>query len=171
MKTFILCVVATLLIVGQSLAGEKKIARKDIPSAVLSAFSTQYPNATIKGQAKETEKGKTFYEIESVDGTVGRDILYTPDGKVEEVEEAVSTDSLPGAVLSAIKKNSPNGKILKAEKITRDETSRYEITVKEKKGKREIVLDLKGKVVKPSSKGAKEESEKEDGSEEEEEND
>jgi len=67
-------------------AGENKAPDlKILPAAVLDAFKTAYPKAVIKGTSKETEKGVTYYEIESVDGKLNRDLLYTADGKAAEI--------------------------------------------------------------------------------------
>jgi hypothetical protein len=67
----------------------KKFTAKDLPAAVSEAFTKAYPKAVSTGADKEAEKGKTFYEIESLDGTMKRDLLYTPEGKAAEIEEAL----------------------------------------------------------------------------------
>ncbi|HXM34650.1 MAG TPA: hypothetical protein VN920_05650, partial [Pyrinomonadaceae bacterium] len=67
-------VVIAISVTGLSAAAqESKIAAKDVPAAVIAAFKSAYPNATIKGYAREKENGKVFYEIESKDGDIGRD--------------------------------------------------------------------------------------------------
>jgi len=57
--------ISCLLTAGYS--ADTKITRKQIPSAVLKAFENAYPHAIIKGQSIENEKGKKYYEIESID--------------------------------------------------------------------------------------------------------
>ncbi len=142
-------------------AKDKKISKKQLPAAVLSAFQTAYPNATIKGQSIETEKGKKFYEIESVDGKINRDLLYTAEGKVYEIEETVAAESLPAEVKSTLTKEYPTGKIVKAERVTHDTSVTYEIRLKIGKKKTGVTLDLQGKIVKSDSedneKGEKDE--------------
>jgi len=49
-------------------AQEKKVAEKDVPKAVLAAFKSTYPNATVRGYSREKENGKVYYEIESMEG-------------------------------------------------------------------------------------------------------
>ena len=49
-------------------AQESKVKEKDVPQAVIDAFKSAYPNATIRGYAREKEHGKLFYEIESKEG-------------------------------------------------------------------------------------------------------
>lgn len=138
---------------------KKKDVKKNVPQAVLDSFKKAYPNAVIKGSGKEVEEGKTFYEIESVDGKVKRDLLYLPDGKVAEIEEKISNNDLPASVISTVKKESPKGKITSAEKITKDGSENYELMVKDTKSSMEIVLDKNGKVITKEIKGSKKEKE------------
>src|SRR2546423_10663052 len=93
----ILIAVALLLLSLSAAAQEKKITANQVPAAVIAAFKTSYPNATIRGYAREKENGKVFYEIESREGTTQRDVLYNPDGTVAELEEAVAFTDLPAA--------------------------------------------------------------------------
>ncbi len=44
-----------------------------LPAAITTAFKKSYPVATIRGTAKETEGGKTVYEVESVEKGKARD--------------------------------------------------------------------------------------------------
>jgi hypothetical protein len=159
LMSFAIC--ATMLCAVVGIAGEKKITKKELPGEVLSAFQKAYPKATIKGLSKEEENGKTYYEIESLDGKTARDISYLADGKVAEIEEAVATSALPAAVKATVGKEYPKGKIVKSEKTTRESTVEYEIHVTVGKDKHELVVDPSGKVVKHEKEG-KEEDEKED---------
>jgi len=147
-------------------AKDKKITKKQLPAAVLTAFQTAYPHATIKGQSIETEKGKKFYEIESVDGKIYRDLLYTADGKVYEIEETVAAETLPAEVKSTLTKEYPTGKIVKAERVTHDSSVTYEIHLKVGKKKTGVTLDLQGKILKGDSEdketGEKDEKKEDD---------
>ena len=156
---FCLMLSALFLAVPNSLrAGEKKIPKKQLPESVLASFKAAYPKSRIKGQSMETEKGKTFYEIESVDGKTRRDLLFTADGKIVEVEEALDLKSISDDMKSAIAREFPKGKVTKAEKVTQDSSAVYEFHVKVGKSTKEITLDGSGKVL----KGGKNEGEKED---------
>jgi hypothetical protein len=154
-------------------AQEKKISRKDVPPAVLAAFEKAYPHAKIRGTSTEVENGKTCFEIESVDGTGSRDVLYLPDGTVAEVEEAVPPGALPGAVRSAVGKEFAKAKIAKAEKTTRGTDIFYEVHVSLGLKKGSIVLDPSGKVLEKNplkmkkEKAEKQRTEKEESEEEE----
>src|SRR5262245_41350907 len=99
-----LSVVACMIVLPfrSSLAQEKKISEQDLPVAVRAAFERSYPHAKVQGASQEVEKGKKLYEIESVDGTVRRDLLYMADGSIIEIEEDLAVSDLPDAVKAAI---------------------------------------------------------------------
>jgi len=57
---FALAGMAIMLLSISAVAQEKKITAKDVPAAVISAFKSAYPKATIRGYAQEKENGKTL---------------------------------------------------------------------------------------------------------------
>jgi uncharacterized membrane protein YkoI len=120
---------------------------KILPPSVLNAFKLAYPNAVIKGTSKETEKGVTYYEIESVDGKLNRDLLYTADGKAVEVEEAIVPGALPPAVLQALAKAYPGYKILKAEDLVKGGQKYFELQIQVKDKKIGVTIDPSGKII------------------------
>jgi len=141
--------------------GEKKLAVKDLPAAVAASFHKAYPHAKIRGASTEEENGKTYYEVESIDGMVKRDLLYAADGTCVEIEETIAAAALPNAVSKSLKQEFPRGKILKAEKVTKDQTSTYELVVQAGKDRWEVAFDPTGKVVEKSKRSGKENEAKE----------
>ena len=141
---------------------EKKITKKDLPSAILTAFEKGYPKAQITGVSKETEDSTTYFEIESRDGKIRRDLLYKADGTVKEIEERVTEAELPAAIRQAVAKEYPKGRIQKGEKTTRDNAIEYELIVKIGKDKMEVVLDESGKILKTEKKSGTEEAEEQE---------
>jgi uncharacterized membrane protein YkoI len=135
-------------------AGEKEgikpaaVDLKILPPAVLNAFKAAYPHAVIKGTSKETEKGVTYYEVESVDGKLNRDLLYTADGKAAEIEEAIPPESLPAAVTQALAKAYPGYKVLKAESMTKDGQKLFELRIQVNDKKIGVTIDPAGKIIK-----------------------
>ena len=125
---------------GFALGQEQKLSAKNVPSAVVNAFKASYPNATIKGFAREKENGKVFYEIESKDGDVGRDVLYNPDGSVAEIEETVAVSDLPAAIRELLQSKYAGAVITKAEKSTQGDAVGYEVIAK--RGKRRLALEF-----------------------------
>jgi hypothetical protein len=163
---------AALLVLAAAVAAsplhaqEKKISRKDVPPAVLAAFDKAYPRAKIRGTSTEVEKGTTYYEIESLDGTQARDILYLADGTAAEIEEVVAAGVLPAPVKAAVGKEFAKAKIAKAEKVTKGTAVTYELhlTLGAKKGS--IVVDPSGKVLEKTPLKVKEENAEKEGEEE-----
>jgi len=131
---------------------EEKVAKKDVPAAVIAAFEKAYPKATIRGYAREKEGGKLFYEIESVEGKVTRDILYNPDGSVAEIEEGIATSDLPQSAQEAIRKQYPKATVRKAERITHNSKIGYEVKLKQGKQAIELVFVSSGKMLKSTAK-------------------
>ncbi len=143
-----LIAMAVSLLAIAAAAQEKKITAKDVPAAVISAFKTAYPNATIRGYAREKENGKVFYEIESREGTTTRDVLYNPEGTVAEIEESIAATDLPVEVQQALKEKFPKAVVTKAEKTTAGDKVSYEIVARQGKKRLTIEIDSSGKVLK-----------------------
>jgi len=120
---------------------------KILPPSVLNAFKMAYPNAVIKGTSKETEKGVTYFEVESVDGKMNRDLLYSADGKAVEVEEVIVPGALPPAVLHALAKAYPGYEILKAEDLVKGGQKYFELQIQVKDKKIGVTIDPSGKII------------------------
>jgi hypothetical protein len=154
MKNYIKFAVVALFIAGSfasnAVAQETKIPKSKVPVAVMTAFMKSYPDAKIKGTNKEVKGGATFYEIESKDGNMKRDLLYAADGGVTEMEEIVPLSTAPQAVQSAITAGHANAKVKSVEKNTQGPVLTYEVAMKEK-GKKafEVIYNTDGTVVKP----------------------
>jgi hypothetical protein len=139
-------VIAVVAMTFSAAAQERKVAKKDVPAAVIAAFKSAYPAATIKGYAREKEKGQIFYEIESKEGDTGRDVLYKPDGSVAEIEETVKASDLPTAAQKVIHSKYPGAIVSKAEKTTEKSAQAdkvgYEAIVRQ--GKKRFSLEFDG---------------------------
>lgn len=109
---------------------ETKVSKAALPAAVLKAFKAAYPAAEMKGASKESENGQTFYEIESVDKGTKRDLLFTPEGALVEIEEEIAPGAVPPAVMAAIKARYPQARLTKHEKLTKGQEISYEFEVK-----------------------------------------
>jgi len=130
-----------------------------LPAPILAAFKQAYPKATIKNASKETEGGKTVWEVESIDGGLARDLIYNPDGTVIDIEEEVAMAAVPPVVAAAVKAKYPKATITKAEKRTAGKTVTYEFTLKDAKDA-SIELTPDGKIV--PAKKEKDEKEEDD---------
>jgi hypothetical protein len=159
---------ASFILVTQAQEQKTKYTPKDLPAAVLTSFQKEYPKASIKGVSMEKEKGVTFWEIESIDGKVTRDLLYSVDGKKAETEETIEMAQVPAIVRTTLTAEYPKGKVEKAEKLTKGNVVTFEFQVKDASTEHEVVVASDGKLLK-GGKAAK--SEKEEDEEEEEDED
>ncbi len=147
-KSLAIILLLTAAVASVANAQETKIPRSKVPAVVMTAFQTTYPSATIKGTNKEMKGGTVYYEIESKDGSVRRDLLYAADGGITEVEEIIPISSAPMAVQAAVKSSHPEAKVKSVEKNTQGSVVTYEISMKEKGRKAlEIIYNSDGTVV------------------------
>jgi hypothetical protein len=131
----------------------KSPAKVTLPAAVDAAFKKAYPNATIKNVSKEKENGQDQYEVESVDGVTNRDLIYRPDGTVVEYEERIAAESVPAVVTAAIKARYPKATLGTCEKLFKNGTMNYELSLKgNKPGPGAVELTPDGKWVSPKAK-------------------
>ncbi|MDD5673979.1 MAG: hypothetical protein PHC61_07450 [Chitinivibrionales bacterium] len=129
------------------ITGEKKVVKKVAPEVVMMAFKTAYPDATINGVEKSAKDGQVSYKIESKDGNVRRDVIYTAEAVLTEVDEAIAVGNLPEAITKAVAVQYPKGKITEAQKTERGTTTEYDLHVKNNKENIELVLDTNGIIV------------------------
>ena len=122
----------------------KTIDLSKYPAPVRATIEAETKNATIKGVSKETEKGKTEYEVETIVDGRTRDFMVDPAGKVTVVEEQIAVTAAPQAVQTELAKR---GTVVRLEKVTRGTAAAtYEAQVKNKAGKTSAVeLDAGGK--------------------------
>jgi hypothetical protein len=73
--------------------------------------------------------------------------MYSPDGKVVQLEETVAPVDLPPAITSAVQKENPNAVISSAEKATEGDAVQYKLTLKNAARKR-IVVRADGTILK-----------------------
>lgn len=145
-------VVVAVFSFGLVARADQKLEKKDVPRAVIAAFEKAYPNATVRGYGKEREGGHVYYEIESTDGNVKRDILYRANGSVVEMEETIPPADTPDNIRQAIEKQFPGAELVKVEKTTAGTKIGYEVSAKQ--GKRRISLEMNadGKILKKTVK-------------------
>ena len=133
------------LLTFSAVAQDVKLKKKQVPRAVIAAFQSAYPQATIRGYAREKENGKVYYEVESVEGQTTRDVLYNADGTVAEIEESIAGGDLPADALEALRAKYPGAVVTKAEKITRGDITEYEAHARIGKKRVSMEFDASGK--------------------------
>jgi uncharacterized membrane protein YkoI len=129
---------AVVLMAGLAYGGDRKVALKNLPSAVRATVEAETKNATIKGISKETEKGQTVYEVESMVNGRTRDFMIDAAGKVYLVEEQLDADKAPAPVRRALE---AQGTIVVLESVSENGVTTFEGQVKTKTGKK-LTMEL-----------------------------
>jgi hypothetical protein len=143
-------------------AQEVEIKLDQVPKAVMDSAKAKFPGAEHRGAAKETEEGKTSYEISMTHEGRKMDVTFQEDGTLVLVETEVAEADLPAAVLKAAKEKYPQAKIDLAESVkkgseVKKEVDYYELHLTTADNKSaEVELDSGGKILK-SATSAKEE--------------
>jgi hypothetical protein len=133
-------VILSLAVAGALATAAKSLAVKDLPAAVQKTVQQQAQGAEIKNISKETEKGVTQYEVETIVNGKHRDFNVDTKGALLEVEEETSIDSIPAPAKAAILKKVGDGKLGMAETMTKGSATLYEAAYTTKAGKKLEVL-------------------------------
>jgi hypothetical protein len=91
---------------------------KDLPPAVQKTVQEQAKGAEIKNISKETEDGKTHYEIETMLNGKHRDLEIDTKGVLTEVEEETDVATVPAAARAAISKKAMGGRVVMVETVS-----------------------------------------------------
>ena len=83
---------------------ERKVKESEVPKAALEALKKQAAGAAITEFSEEIEHGSKFYEGSWKTAAGKVDVLVTESGALVEIEERVSADQVPAAVMAAAKK-------------------------------------------------------------------
>jgi len=117
--SFSLMVAQLVFFSGTIAAQEKQLKRSDLPAPVQKTADEQSKGATITSYKKETEAGKSVYEVKMTINGHSKDVTIGPSGNLLEIEEQVTLASLPAAVRDGLKKKASPGKITRVESITK----------------------------------------------------
>lgn len=112
-------VILTLALPACGISAETKVTMESLPAPVRTAAREQLSGATLVGVSRETEKGKTLYEVETARGGRSRDVTLDAAGAVVEVEEEIDMAEVPDAAAQALRTKSAGGKIVKVERISK----------------------------------------------------
>lgn len=130
-------------------AQERKITRAQLPPAVEQTVQRESSGGSIKGFSTEVEKGQQFYEASLTINGHNKDILIDRNGRVVEVEEEVSLDSLPANVQDALRKAAGAGTIKVVESLTKNgKLVAYEAQVRRGKKRLEVQVGPNGEKLK-----------------------
>lgn len=144
-RILVVTIATVLLIISAANAADKKVTKAQLPAPVQKTVDEQTKGAIVLGFAIEEEKGKTFYEAEIKVNGHTKDLLIDGSGKVVEVEEEVTLDSLPQEVQNSLKKAAGERKLGKVESLTKDgKLVGYEAVVRKGSKKFEVQVGPNG---------------------------
>ena len=139
MKATVSVMMSLAMAAGLAMAA-KSLAVKDLPAAVQKTVEEQTKGAEIKNISKETEKGVTEYEVETMVNGKHRDFNVDTKGGLVVVEEETAIESLPAAAKAAIEKKVGAGKLGMVETATKGTSVSYEAAYTGKDGKKHAVV-------------------------------
>jgi len=149
------------LVVGaKTRAQESEIRLDQVPKAVITATKDKFPGAEHRSAAKETEDGKTVYEMAITHKGHKMDVTFKEDGTLVSIETKLAESEVPAVVLKAVKDKHPGAKIDLIESVKKgpqlkEEADYFELHLtKADKKSVEVEVDAGGKILK-SEEGAK----------------
>ena len=161
MRTLSICLGLTVLAAAWAPAradDEEKVDLDKLPKAVTEAVKARFPDAELKEASKETEDGKTIYEVGITSKKDKMDVSLTADGDITEIEKVIDAKDLPKAVSKALEDKYPKAEYKKAEEVTKvekkaEKVAYYEVrlTTADKK-KVEVEVDPDGKILNEEKK-------------------
>jgi hypothetical protein len=130
---------------------ERQVTAAEVPQPALAALKKLAGGAEITELAEEKEHGSTFYEGSWKPASGSKmDVLVTPTGDLVEIEQRVTADEVPAAVLAAARKAAGKKAEFAFEKKT---MLLYEVKFRKGSHRHELLLT-------PDGRRAKEEVEK-----------
>jgi hypothetical protein len=153
---------------GAMRAQEAQIKLDQVPKAVMDSAKAKFPGAKTREASKETEDGKTVFELSLTHEDRKMDVTFQEDGTLVLVETEVSEKELPAAVMRAVKDKYPSAKIDLVESVkkgpeVKKEVDYYEfhLTTVDKKTA-EVEVDSTGKILNADQKKEKNEGKEKD---------
>jgi hypothetical protein len=138
MRTITACIT---VIAAIGVARAAKLTLKDLPPAVQKTVQENLKGGEIKAISKETEKGITQYEIESMLAGKHRDYNVDNKGGLVVMEEEVAIESIPAPAKDTILKKVGAGKLGMVETLSKPgKEILYEAAFTTKVGKKSSVL-------------------------------
>lgn len=107
-------------VLGQAVAAqnsEEAVPLDKVPKPILEAVKVRFKDAVLTEAAKETENGKTVYEVTIKDKGQIIDVTLTPAGEIIMIEKTISAKALPKTVTTALENKYPKATFKIVEEI------------------------------------------------------
>lgn len=141
-----------------ALADEEKVPLDKLPKAVSEAVKKRFPDAKMLSAEKETDNGKTVYEVAVKDKGQNIEVTLTPEGDITEIEKQIEAKDLPKAAAEALEKKYPKATYKMIEEVIKVKDGKenleyYEVLlVTVEKKKLEVSVTAEGKLTKEEDK-------------------
>ena len=141
---------------GLALASEEKIEIAKLPAKVSETVKAKFPGTDFTDAAKETDNGKTFFEVTVKVNGQKIDVTCEEDGTLVSIEKSIAEKDLPQTVRDALKAKYAGSSHEVIEEITKGTDVSYEVLlVTADKKKLEVKFDKEGKVLNEEKKSDK----------------
>ena len=110
-----------ILIAGSTRADEEKTPLDKVPAAALQAVKKRFPDAQISGASKETEDGKTVYEVTLKDKGRTVEVTATAEGTLLTIEREIPMKEVPEVVKKTFDAKNANAKVQSIEEVIKVE--------------------------------------------------
>lgn len=98
-------------------ADESRVELGAVPKGGVEAVRAMFPHAKIEGAAKETEDGKTVFEVTLKQKGLNIDVTLDTDGKIQLVEREIAAKDLPAAVKKTLEAKYPKASYKVVEQV------------------------------------------------------
>ncbi len=135
-------------------ADEEKVEISQLPKAVSDAVKTRFPKIEMVSASKETEDGKTVYEVTLKNKGKSIDVSVSLEGKLQAIEKEVAKEDLPKAVAERFDAKYAKSTIKRIEEVIhvkggKESLDYYEFLVEvSEKEKVEVLVSPEGKITK-----------------------
>jgi len=109
------------LVVRSTHADEGKTPLDKLPAAALQAVKKRFSDAQISGASKETEDGKTVYEVTLKDKGHTVEVTATAEGTLLTIEREIPLKEVPEVVKNAFDAKNANTKVQSIEEVIKVE--------------------------------------------------
>ncbi|MFL5330884.1 MAG: PepSY-like domain-containing protein [Gemmataceae bacterium] len=144
--------------IGNIRADEEKVPLDKLPKAVAETVKKRFPKAEQIEASKETENGKTEYEVTIKDSGKKIDVTVAPDGTLLGIEKEIAVKDLPKSVTAGIESKYSKATLKSAEEVMKvkdgkEKLEYYEVIIETADKKTlEIEIQADGKIKKTQEK-------------------
>jgi len=117
-------VLAVVVASSAGRADEEKVPLDKLPKAIVAAVKKRFAEGEMVSAEKETDKGKTVYEVALKHKGKKIEVSLTPEGTILEIEKEIAFDDLPKAVSDTVKTKYPKADIKLAEEVDQSQRRR-----------------------------------------------